>query len=403
MRYLRPPASPPPRSPAVLAGVCLAFVGLVVSGALLQVHLTDGAQGCNLGSAGCGQVALSRYGYVMGLPVPVLTLPFYLAMLLALVMHGFGSPDWRGAIARALRLAAVGALLPSFALLAVSMFVLHRFCPLCLVLDAVNIGLVVATWRLPQDHVSDGASGASGRWLASVGGCAAIAFCVTFALWARPAGSRVAPGQGREHRGMPVRIDQTPPLVAVVDLACIACGETWQRLRQVVPRLAKAGSPLAVEVALHMPDGECLTAMGLEGVEGLPSDNLRCRAAAWAYCAHLQDGLAAFLDQHYERLRARGSLDGLTEQVLAEMARAAALDLPRMLECTGDTSGLFELDYVNRLALEGLTHHVKLRAEDYRQASFTVPQLHLSGQFVDPAGVRSPQGLEERLQAAYPR
>jgi uncharacterized membrane protein len=94
------------RSPAdrrlTLALAAIAALGLAVAGYLTYVHYADVAPICTGGGGGCEKVQTSSYAELAGVPVAVLGLAGYLAILGSLAIGGE-----RGAMATAL-LALVG-------------------------------------------------------------------------------------------------------------------------------------------------------------------------------------------------------------------------------------------------------------------------------------------------------
>jgi len=112
-----------------LAAGLVALAGLAVAGYLTWVHFDDDALVCVAGG-GCETVQESEYAEIAGIPVALLGLGAY-AALLALVV--FDGPNARLAAAM---LALVG-LVFSLYLLALQLFVIDAVCAWCLANDVL--------------------------------------------------------------------------------------------------------------------------------------------------------------------------------------------------------------------------------------------------------------------------
>lgn len=135
---------------ALRAGVALvALAGVGVAGYLTYVHYQPDALICTSGG-GCETVQDSSYAELVGIPVALLGLVAYLAVL-ALVA-------WDSELARTL---AAGIALTSagFAvyLLALQAFVIDAWCVWCLVNDVVIVPLLalLTVWRVLRHPVPD--------------------------------------------------------------------------------------------------------------------------------------------------------------------------------------------------------------------------------------------------------
>jgi uncharacterized membrane protein len=112
-----------------LAAALVALAGLAVAGYLTWAHYADAPIVCGLGG-GCESVQSSSYAKIAGVPVAVLGLGAYGAILVLLVDR---TPVARLAAAA---LALVG-LLFSMYLLVVQLFVIDAVCTWCLANDVV--------------------------------------------------------------------------------------------------------------------------------------------------------------------------------------------------------------------------------------------------------------------------
>lgn len=120
----------------------LAAFGVAIAGYLTWVHYADLEAFCVGGGSGCERVQTSDYAKLFGVPVAVLGLAGYLAILLALALPGDGS---RPAVAF---LALVGAAF-SLYLTYLELFEIEAICQWCVASAVVMCGLaVLAVTRL---------------------------------------------------------------------------------------------------------------------------------------------------------------------------------------------------------------------------------------------------------------
>ncbi len=119
----------------------LALAGVVVAGYLTYVHYQPDALICTSGG-GCETVQESSYAELAGIPVALLGLLGYVAVLVLVV--------WDSELARTLA-AAIALTAAGFAvyLLVLQAFVIDAWCVWCLVNDVVIVPLLAATtvWR----------------------------------------------------------------------------------------------------------------------------------------------------------------------------------------------------------------------------------------------------------------
>ena len=121
-----------------LAAAALALAGIAVAGYLTWAHYADSAVTCIAGG-GCETVQESRYAVIAGIPVAVLGLVAYIAIL-ALIA-------WDAPIAQlsAAAIALVGLLFSAY-LLALQLFVIDAICIWCLANDVlIAPGLALLT------------------------------------------------------------------------------------------------------------------------------------------------------------------------------------------------------------------------------------------------------------------
>jgi uncharacterized membrane protein len=111
----------------------VALAGVAVAGYLTFVHFEEDALICTTG--GCEEVQSSEYAELAGIPVAVLGLAAYLAVLVLVA--------WDSPFARTLTAAlALGALAFAAYLVALQLFVIEATCIWCMVNDLVLVPLL---------------------------------------------------------------------------------------------------------------------------------------------------------------------------------------------------------------------------------------------------------------------
>ena len=130
------------------AMVGLAALGVVVAGYLTWVHYSGALALCS-GAGGCEQVQASRYAMVAGVPVALLGLLLYLALLgLSLVRVWLGARAPEAVLLALFGLALAGTLYSAY-LTYLELFVIHAVCPWC-VTSALTVAALcaLAGWEL---------------------------------------------------------------------------------------------------------------------------------------------------------------------------------------------------------------------------------------------------------------
>jgi uncharacterized membrane protein len=122
-------------TPLALVGLSLA--GTLVSGYLTWLHLTGASALCT-GLGGCEVVQSSRYAWVGPVPVALLGLGAYLALLLLALWRWRGGPAWAGLVL--FGLAVAGALYSGY-LTYIEVFVLGALCPWCVTSAVIILAL----------------------------------------------------------------------------------------------------------------------------------------------------------------------------------------------------------------------------------------------------------------------
>jgi uncharacterized membrane protein len=131
-----------------LALAVVALAGTALAAYLTYVHYNEGALVCTTG--GCEQVQQSEYADLAGIPVALLGLIAYVAVL--------GLVAWDTPLARTLTAAlALGALAFSGYLVALQLFVIEATCIWCMVNDLLIVPLlaVLSIWRLRAEPATD--------------------------------------------------------------------------------------------------------------------------------------------------------------------------------------------------------------------------------------------------------
>ena len=131
----------------------LALAGLGISAYLSYNHLAGTAPACVGGAGGCETVQLSRYSEVLGVPVALIGVSGYAAMLLAALVR-----DARAA-ALGVFLAATAALYSAY-LTYLELFVIRAICQWCVASALVVLAyLVLAVLRLQRTDATPDAVG----------------------------------------------------------------------------------------------------------------------------------------------------------------------------------------------------------------------------------------------------
>jgi uncharacterized membrane protein len=131
--------------------VVLALVGVGIASYLTYVHYEGLSPICAVGH-GCEKVQASRYAKVGGVPVPLIGLVGYIAILISLFV--------RGEVAR---LATAGMAIGGFAfsvyLTSLELFEIHAICQWCvgsaIVMTAIAVLATIRALRIPGEDLSE--------------------------------------------------------------------------------------------------------------------------------------------------------------------------------------------------------------------------------------------------------
>lgn len=131
--------------------VVLALVGIGIAAYLTYVHYRGLSPICAI-NEGCEKVQSSRYAKVGGVPVPLIGLVGYVAILISLFVRG----EWA-------RLATAGMAIGGFAfsvyLTSLELFEIHAICQWCvgsaIVMTAIAVLATIRALRAPEDDPLD--------------------------------------------------------------------------------------------------------------------------------------------------------------------------------------------------------------------------------------------------------
>jgi uncharacterized membrane protein len=224
-----------------------------------QLAALAGGEVCSAG-ADCEDVMRSVWGRPLGVPLPILGVAFFLALLaLSLV------PTARAAIA--LRYGAAAGGLAGLGLIVVQVVALGRVCPLCLVVDLLAIALAVVAWKKDIPLL-----GRVERW--AWVGMAVLALAVG-------AGAGAAGPLGQSWRSPPAEVlalrhPSKVTVVELVDLDCRHCRhvhwmlnhlerETGGRMHRISLSVPPSSAPLRLRLARH-----CARKQGREAFQARP-------------------------------------------------------------------------------------------------------------------------------------
>jgi uncharacterized membrane protein/predicted DsbA family dithiol-disulfide isomerase len=193
-------------------GVGIPAIGLGASVASLVDYLAPVPQFC--ADSGCGAVRASAWSHPLGVPMPVVGIAYFAAMIILAVVD-------RPRLRRALAIAgAAWALL----LIALQAFVIGAWCKLCMIADPAAIGGAAA--------VLAGAGRVRWRGVASAAATAA-AFAAGLAIVLPHATEPVAVQVGKRPPLAGAEVPGQLTVIEVVDFECPFC-------RKLAPRLAEA-------------------------------------------------------------------------------------------------------------------------------------------------------------------
>ena len=297
----------------------LALTALAVSAALLAGRWHPDHRACGFGSA-CAEVASSRFGQVLGVPLPCLGVLTF-ATLLGLSF--FPSP-WtdrvRGVLARAAGLGGV-------VLLFLQLGVIRRVCPYCLAVDVSAVlmaALEVGGWQDPSPRPG----GRRGRWLWGGGTVAALGAGLLL-------GSAGTSGAGPVPVPPEVAALWVPGKINVVEVADFQCPHCRTMHAVLTLFLDEEGDRVHfVRVTAPLPA------------------HAQARPASRAFLCAARQGRG---DDMAEALFAA---EGLTPEAYARLAGSLGLSMPAFGACVADPATDERLDadvaWVRRASPQGL-------------------------------------------------
>lgn len=256
------------------ATLVVSLVAAVVSIHLLDVHV-DVAIGSSVGglcgvseAINCDAAATSHFATLLGIPIALLGLAFYLgAAVLALVNPGGKAPRRLARPAALLQTLYLGAIVYSLFLFIVSLAVLGSFCPFCGVLYVLNIAGFAAAWA-----------------------------------WLGVGPRRLLPEQVKAL----LQVGRSPALItaAIVFVVTVGAGLLvldglrTGRVAEVERARALVEPPPAVDVDTLVPDHAATKGPDDAPVTLVEFSNFGC-----PFCARLAEALDAVMETHGDRLR----------------------------------------------------------------------------------------------------
>ena len=114
-----------------LVSIVLAVLGVIDSAYLLIYKYSSNDRMC-LGNGGCSTVNYSPYSEIYGIPVSLLGILGYLAILLVLLLEPFSKPAEEYGRMAVFGMSLVGVLFSAY-LTYIEAFVIYAYCPFCVV------------------------------------------------------------------------------------------------------------------------------------------------------------------------------------------------------------------------------------------------------------------------------
>ncbi|MDX1536019.1 MAG: vitamin K epoxide reductase family protein [Candidatus Spechtbacterales bacterium] len=135
-----------PSKALIAVFLILSFASLLVSAYLAAEHYTGSVPPCSLVS-GCEVVTTSEYSVVMGIPVAIFGVPYFLALIIFFVAYLDSKKELYLKLALLWTIPGAGIALT---LLAIQAFILNAFCIYCLTADIssliIFLGMVKIFW-----------------------------------------------------------------------------------------------------------------------------------------------------------------------------------------------------------------------------------------------------------------
>ncbi len=322
----------------------LALAGVALSAFTLVIHERIAGGGytsfCDVNeSISCDAVLGSRFGEMLGVPVPAISLLVFVAGVL-FALPGAISGASGGLPDLALLILAAGSLGTAIVLAAIAVFVLRHLCPLCLSMDAVILAWVVTVAPLVGRFDRPGPPVV--RALAA--GALLVAIVGNYLVFRRtppPTPRNVAEIQQQDpkfyqfYTSLPTqspaevvggarhakgKSDAPVTIVEFSDFECPACGAAFPDLRE----LAHARPDVRI-VFRHFPlDSTCNSAVPRA------LHPYACLAAFAAECAGQQDRFWEYHDLLFANQRT------LDRESLFRYARQLELSIPTFHACLDD-------------------------------------------------------------------
>lgn len=314
--------------------IILATAGIAIGIYLTYVHYKAGGAACDVNRTfSCSEVVTSKWSEIFHIPISWLGVLTYLGVIV-LAFLGKYTPDNRVGAHSPLYifLISIWCVVYSLFLAGVTAFVLKVYCPNCIALYFVNLGLLLCSWRwvkvIEADKIAllieDIKWGIKNIWAWAAVSIIAVVLAGSYAFFVsiQPSSGIVNakfrnvdlkdfPSKGHSHA--PVQI------VEFTDLKCPWCKETHQILEN---GRAKYGDKYIVFL-IHFPlDGECNEKVVHTIHPGA------CKGAYASYCAQQQGKFWEYTDYLFERQN-----EMWTEETLVGYAKELGLSENKFREC----------------------------------------------------------------------
>jgi predicted DsbA family dithiol-disulfide isomerase/uncharacterized membrane protein len=278
-----------------------ALVGLATSVLLLAEYQSDAPLLCGI-EGGCGAVRRSAFAFPLGVPLPVLGVLYFAAIVAA-----SGLRPLRRLLSPLALLGAAGAV----ALLAIQAFVIGEFCRLCIIVDTSS--LLIGGLALSLRGTMPPARPQPWSAITTVLGASVVALTVAGPWWYHTVhADAVELNMTRVELPPEIAREQRPGVVTIVEFLDFHCPACRAQHEQLKPVLAAYGDQVRL-VIKHMP---------------LPVHAKAIDAARGYVCAEEQGVTRPMADALFAASHA------ITADVL-RIATELQLDLDRFKRCLG--------------------------------------------------------------------
>ena len=339
----------------ILSLLCLA--GLYVSDQLVEIHAlaTSGAADTGICASGagfsCNDAALSSLGKIAGVPVAALGFAFYLCALLMVIARRFWAQlPPLSSLPDVFVLGALMSALYSVFLGIMSVAVIGKLCPLCIVLYGINLALLITAWKghpeggLAALKRTTGLIKNPSLWATAIIFTACLPVANILDAHHTAVAASKAPKQTDLTKQAPaeipiveVKVGKSPTqgsqtaLIEVVEFSDFEC-PYCRRLADNLKEASRLSPELFRYTFKHFPmDSSCN-----RGLEGIMHENA-CDAAVAMVCAHRQGKAWEMHDTVFENQK------GLSKSIYTTFATKIGIDPESFGACMADPSALAEV------------------------------------------------------------